>query len=137
MDTEDKYLNDPLLEVELAKNLPEDSNRRTHPLNNDVPIDGHVHILFRRSDEPDSGRDKDGRWYAGSFPFRDHRSDEYLWAAYPDKPNGRNHPVWKWQNPDEDPHENITLNPSIGLGKGESKGWRLHCWIKNGEIDFI
>ena len=137
MDTEPKYRNDPLLEVELtgaAEWDDGDNDRATHPLNEDVPVDGFVHILFRDPDDPQGGRDKDGRWYAGSFPFRSERKDSHPWAAYPDKPNGENHPVWKWTNPDADPHEDLTLNPSIGMGGDDLY---FHIWVKAGEIDFV
>lgn len=136
MDTDDKYRNDPLLEVELTGESDwYDGNRSVHPLNEDVPVDGFVHILYRDPDEPDSGRDKDGRWYAGSFPFRSTEKDADPWFAFPDKPKGERHPVWEWKNPDEDPHESITLKPSIGLGSAGD--WRLHVYITDGEIEFL
>lgn len=134
MDTDEKYRNDSLLEVELTDPWGTmDDERTTHLLNDDVPIDGYVHILYRDPDNPQSGRDEDGRWYAGSFPFRDHRKDDAPWAAFPDKPKGKRHPVWKWQNPEDDPHEELTLNPSIGLGDPTY----LHCWIRDGELEWL
>lgn len=131
MDTEAKYRNDSLLEVDLVQegsDWPPDH----HALNQDVPIDGKVAILFRDPEDPRGGRDEDGRWYAGHFPFRDHRDDDHPWAAFPDKPNFEQHPVWKWQNPEEDADQ-ITLKPSIGLGQP----MYLHCWIKQGEIEWL
>jgi hypothetical protein len=129
MDTDPKYRNDPLLEVECP------GHRDAHVLNEDVPIDGFVHILYRDPDEPQSGRNKDGRWYAGSFPFRSANKDDAPWFAFPDKDKGKRHPVWEWQNPDEDPNESLTLEPSIGLGS--TGDWRLHVYIRDGAIDWL
>lgn len=131
MDTEAKYRNDSLLEVTMSEGSGHPPDH--HALNQDVPIDGLVHLLFRDPEDPQGGRDQDGRWYAGSFPFRDHREDADPWFAFPDKGEFERHPVWKWQNPEEDPHEQITLKPSIGLGQP----MYLHCWIKQGEIDWL
>lgn len=133
MDTEPKYRNDSLLEVHLNGEAQNDYPPEHHPLNDDVPIDGMITLLYRDPEEPDSGRDEDGRWKAGTFYFRDHRKDDDPWAAFPEEDNFSQHPVWKWKNPEKDPHEHITLNPSIGLGQP----LYLHCWIKQGEIEWL
>lgn len=130
MDTEEKYRNDSLLEVTLSEYAANQSDH--HTLNQDVPIDGKVHLLYRDPEDPQGGRNEDGRWYAGSFPLRDHRKDDHPWAAYPEEENFSQHPVWKWQNPEEDADQ-LTLNPSIGLGQP----MYLHCWIKQGEIEWL
>jgi len=68
-----------------------------------------------------------------TFPFRDVNKDDEPWSAFPDKENYKQHPIWKWQNPNEDPHENLTLAPSIGVGQPTE----FHCFIRNGEIDWL
>jgi len=68
-----------------------------------------------------------------TFPFRDVNKDDDPWAAFPDKPNFKQHPIWKWTNPNDDPHESLTLSPSIGVGQPTE----FHCHIRNGEIDWI
>lgn len=129
MDTEPKYQNESELLVEMAGE--NDYTPEFHLLNEDVPIDGIVTFLYRDEGNP-STRD-DGKWKVGSFPFRDHRKDDAPWAAFPDKPNGENHPVWKWTTPEDDPHESLTLSPSLGLGSP----MYFHCWVRNGEIQWL
>jgi len=68
-----------------------------------------------------------------TFPFRDVNKDDEPWAAFPDGENFKQHPIWKWQNPDEDPHESLTLSPSIGVGHP----LEFHCYIRDGGIEWL
>ncbi len=137
MDTEQKYVDLAWFDVVL---VDEDETRPSHHmLNEDVPVDGRVD--FKRyydkqyDDDPPDQTDEEGQpyWTSGSFPFRDHRKDDFPWEAFSDKPNFKQHPVWKWQNPERDPHENLTLNPSIGWGEPMF----FHCYIRDGEVDWL
>lgn len=109
-----------------------------HVLNADVPIDGQVEFhRYYREDEDDHvpSQTHEGRpyWNVAEFPFRDHRKDDAPWAAFPEKPNFKSHPVWEWENPDADPHESLTLSPSLGLGEP----MYFHCWVRDGEVDWL
>lgn len=107
---------------------PTESFRDHHLLNEDVPIDGYVQFY-----NPDAGEQGEPFLFFG-FPFRDHRKTDAPWAAYAEKPNGKNHPVWKWQNPEMDPHKRLTLSPSLGVGRDELT---FHCYIRDGEIEWL
>lgn len=156
MDTDETYLNDEFFVV-MAGDLPPDdvvdARRESHrkriedpdsPLvgpaeyepspakehyagQPDLPVDGWV--TFYDPDLLAAGEP----FKHGTFPFRDHRSSE-SWFARPNAEKWNRGPVWKWQNPGEDPHESLTLSPSIGLGGGEIT---FHCYIRNGEIDWL
>lgn len=103
-----------------------------HTLNEDVPIDGQVTFYFPdRLD--DTGADADGA-LSYTFPFRDHRKDDAPWEARPEAEEFSNHPVWKWENPEEDPEENLTLSPSLGIGGDDLT---FHCFIRGGEIEWL
>lgn len=142
MDTTEKYLDDEFYVV-LAGERPDEkfiyTNRGVddihegsdiqpardhHYIGEEPPVDGWV--TFYDPDLLDEGEP----FKHGTFPFRDHSKDN-LWFALPDEEKGSKHPVWKWQNPDEDPHENLTLKPSIGMGDN------FHCWIEQGEIRWV
>lgn len=129
MDTKELYRNDPLLEVRLAER---DETPNHHVMNRTVPIDGQISLLYRDPEAPQRGRKKDGRCYAGTFPFRDYRKDDHPWEAHPDWDAATQHPVWKWLNPNQDPDQ-ITLEPNIKRGRKPY----LHCWIKEGEIGWL
>lgn len=104
-----------------------------HQLNEDVPVDGYVHFYY-----PDRVKKRDGPagWRSFSFPFRDHRKDDAPWFAFPDADKWERHPVWKWKNPDLDPHEHLTLKPSLGVGGG-SGSITFHCWIEDGQVRWV
>lgn len=99
-----------------------------HYLNEDVPIDGRVHFYYPDRLDPDSP----GHRYA-EFPFRSVHKDKYPWFSRPDADKWGRHPVWKWQNPDKDPHEHLDLTPSLGRRDGDGN-IIFHCWIENGSI---
>lgn len=103
--------------------------RDYHLLNQDVPIDGQVCFYY-----PDSLEVAGEGVWSHTFPFRDHRKDGDPWAAFPDKPEHKSHPVWKWQNPEEDPYESLTLKPSLGVGHD---GLSFHCWVRDGEVEWL
>lgn len=129
MDTEAKYRNDAELVVEMVGD--EDGGPPYMVVNNDVPVDGRVSFLYRDDGNP-SGR-PDGKWIAATFPFRSVDKDGHPWFAFPDEPKFSRQPVWKWTNPDEDPHESLTLSPSLGLGED----LYFHCWVRDGRIDWV
>jgi hypothetical protein len=106
-----------------------DPFRDHHVLNEDVPIDGQVAFYYPDRLSPDVDK---GAW-SFAFPFRDYRKDGAPWAAFPEKPKWKRHPVWKWTNPEQDPHEHLTLKPSLGVGEPLS----FHCWIRDGEIEWL
>lgn len=146
MDTDEKYRNDAIIEVEMAEHIEgAHHGRPTHMLNDDVPVDGRIHFLFRKPGEPQSGREKDGRWFTGTFPFRSAEKDDAPWFAFPDADEWERHPVWKWQNPEEvldgdrvnpnEVEETITLSPSFGL-RGDD-GIYFHCHVREGEIEWL
>jgi len=64
---------------------------------------------------------------AGSFLFVSDECDHHDFPA--DNPT-----TWRWENPDE-PTEDITLSPSIGVGRDQSGGWDWHCYVRDGEVD--
>lgn len=153
MDTEQKYVNDADFYVRLASERepdfvteywrhriddPDDPVvghrneplRDHHQLNEDVPIDGIVCFYFPDRLDPDVD---EGPW-SFSFPFRDHRKGDHPWFAFPDREKWERHLVWKWQNPEGDPHENLTLKPSLGIGRDDLV---FHCYIRNGEIEWL
>ena len=103
--------------------------RDTHAMNEDVPVDGFVTFY-----DPNLLASGDAFKHY-SFPFRDHRKDEHPWFARPDAEKWSRNPVWKWQDPDADPHESLTLKPSLGI-QGE-EGILFHCWIRTGEIEWL
>jgi hypothetical protein len=124
--------------VELADDVDDPDRAKFLRDHLGVPTDGRAIVTRPPMDDEDySGRD-DGRWIVGTIPFRDYRKDDDPWAAFPEKQKGRRQPIWKWENPDDDP-ENITLSPSYGRKKGEqwSGEWEIHCWIKNGDIELL
>ena len=141
MDTDEKYLGDEFFvkmagergpdwyieHMESKENVvsvgPASGNRR---IGEQPPVDGWV--TFYDPDLLEAGEP----FKHGDIPFRDYRKTAAPWFAFPDKPAGEKHPVWKWQNPDEDPHESLTLQPSIGL-----HGSAMHCYIRDGEIDWL
>lgn len=155
MDTDDKYL-DTEFYVTLAGERPPDyiqdgweENTRiriddpddpladrgtmgrcpqTHQLNDDVPIDGQV--TFYWPNKLGTGE----AFIAFDFPFRSVEQDDAPWFANPDADKWSRHPVWKWQNADTDPRENLTLSPSLGIGGDDLS---FHCYIRNGEIDWL
>lgn len=148
MDTEDKYLDTefyvqmvgeapPDFAVDYYErriNDPDDSLvdyqrelRDHHQLDKNVPIDGIVAFYW-----PDQLEKEDGTPWSFSFPFRDNRKDDEPWFAFPDKDSPKRHPVWKWQNPEEST-DNITLDPSLGVGQPPT----FHCYIRNGEIQWL
>ena len=138
MQSDEKYRG-ATVDVELADEVAADEPERAEFLRSHfgVPTDGIVAILYEQDEE--SNRD-DGRWIAGTIPFRDHRTDG-PWFAFPDKPKGRKQPIWEWTNPEE-PVENITLAPSFGRHEGTDDDpwggeWEIHCWIRNGEVDLL
>lgn len=98
---------------------------------NSVPVDGWVTLYDPEklaAGEP---------FKHGTFPFRAAGRDDHGWFARPDAGKWRRMPVWKWQNPAADPHESLTLNPSIGRRDTDSGDITLHLYIRNGEIDWI
>lgn len=104
--------------------------RGEHYLGDEPPVDGWVE--FYDPDKLESGEP----YKHGRFPFRSVKKGDSPWFARPDGEKRDRHPIWKWQNPDEDPHENLTLKPSIG--KRNSDGEIVfHCWIENGEIRWV
>jgi len=105
--------------------------RDHHLLNEDVPISGQVQLYFPdRLDKIDP--DEPGA-FSFAIPFRDHR-EHGQWFARPDAEKWRRHPVWKWENPEDD-RENITLSPSYGVRPDGD--WTLHCWIRDGSIELL
>lgn len=103
--------------------------RDSHAINPDVPVDGFVTFY-------DPGLLESGSAYKhGTFPFRSVNKDDPPWFARPDDDEWSRHPVWKWQNPDEDPNHHLTLTPSIGL-RGDD-GIRFHVFIRDGEIVWL
>lgn len=156
MDTDDSYLDDEFYVV-MAGELPPDEimeyheertqkliddpdspvkNRGppapasdTHIVGDGIPVDGWITFYNPeklRSLEP---------YKHGTFPFRDHRKDDSEWFGRPDADKWHRSPIWKWQNP-EDPVDDITLNPSIGR-RGDGDEVTFHCYIRNGEIDWL
>lgn len=103
--------------------------RTHHTLNEDVPIDGIVAFYF-----PDEMDNIDGTPWSFTFPFRDAESSTAPWFAFPDRPKWERQPVWKWTNADADPHENLTLKPSLGIGGDELC---FHCYIRDGEVEWL
>lgn len=93
-----------------------------------VPIDGQVTFYY-----PDKVESGDPFKY-GDFPFRDADTDG-PWFMRPDADKWRRQPIWKWQNPDADPHEDLTLSPSIG--RRADGDIVFHCYIRDGEIDWL
>lgn len=157
MDTDEKYLNDefyvclagetpPDFIIDISKERrkekiedpdsplvgPEEYEpseaRDHHYLNDDVDVDGWVTFY-----DPELLEDHEP-FKHGTFPFRNHNKGDQ-WFARPDSDEWDRHPVWKWTNPDEDPHENLTLEPSIG--KRSDGGVNFHCFIRNGEIEWV
>lgn len=145
MDTLDIYLDDKFYVV-MAGEKPDEKFRLTsrgmsdqaegaivkparekHYLGEQPPVDGWV--TFYNPDLLEQGEP----FKHGTFPFRDYRTDG-LWFAKPDEDEWSKHPIWKWQNPEEDPHSNLTLKPSIGKQDGKIT---FHCHIRNGEIKWI
>lgn len=67
-----------------------------------------------------------------TIPFRSvEREGE--WLGNPDGLDGTRRPIWKWENPDADPHEALTLSPSIGMGAPDP---HFHCHIREGAIQW-
>lgn len=147
MDTDEKYRDGGWFVVHMANGIGHPPPH--HVMNHDVPIDGQIEFRYPKTEE-DLEENRGGRndyWIAASFPFRDHRKNNDPWAAFPEKPNFEQHPVWKWQNPedarrDDDSNleydeevveETITLSPSIGLGQP----MYFHCHVREGEIDWL
>lgn len=97
-----------------------------HAINPDVPVDGWV--TFYDPALLESG----DAFKHGTFPFRSVEKDG-PWFARPDGEKWSRSPVWKWENPDADPHESLTLSPSIGLGDPLS----FHCFIRDGGIEWL
>lgn len=142
MDTHDKYL-DTVIGIELAEGRHENREDRTfnvpdrglgaskkHRLGYDgtqVPVDGWVTFYW-----PD--RPKHEPHMAYSFPFRDAKKDDFRWLAAPDADDWSKRPIWKWQNPEE-PLFNLTLAPSLGISGND--GISFHCYIRDGEIDWL
>lgn len=100
----------------------------THPLNDDVPIDGQV--TFYWPEKLGSG----DPFKAFDFPFRGVDKDDAPWFARPDADKWSRHPVWKWKNPDA-PLDRITLHPSLGIGPRDDLSF--HAYIRGGDIDWL
>lgn len=157
MDTEDKYLGDSFYVV-MAGELPPDfvveameENHRKRVENDDSSLVGpkewepspakENHIVGEQPEvdgwvtfyDPDL-LEQGEPFKHGTFPFRSVEKDG-AWFARPDGDKWSRSPIWEWKNPTEDPSENLTLSPSIGLqGDGEIT---FHCHIRDGEIDWI
>lgn len=156
MDTAEKYLNDEFF-VTMAGELPpehiveqrrasmearvEDPDdpvaewggpspaRDHHYLGEQPPVDGWV--TFYDPDLLAAGEP----FKHGDFPFRSVGKDDAPWFARPDAENWSRHPIWKWQNPDADPHESLTLSPSIGTRADDTV--TFHCYIRDGSIEWL
>lgn len=137
MDTAKKYRNDEFY-VAVAGELPPDwyvehmesqeSTVSVNPTSSEhfgVPVDGWV--TFYDPDLYDNGEP----FKHGTFPFRSVTKDGAAWAGNPDNPAGERFPIWKWENPGADPHDALTLSPSIGLGDD------FHCYVRAGEINWL
>jgi hypothetical protein len=141
MQSDPKYT-DAEVSVDLAADVEDEAPDRAEFLRDHlgVPTDGRVIVTRPPMDNEDESNRDDGRWIVATIPFRDHRKDDAPWAAFPDKQKGRRQPIWKWENPEDDP-EDITLSPSYGRKKGTdgawSGEWEIHCWIKNGDLDLL
>lgn len=102
-----------------------------HALDPDIPVDGWV--TFYDPDLLETGEP----FKHGTFPFRSVDTDDQ-WFVHPDAQKGRRRPIWKWENPEEDPTEHLTLSPSIGMGMTEpSEDPDFHCFIQDGEIKWL
>jgi hypothetical protein len=98
----------------------------------DLPIDGFAEIWYPRETDPEPDWHEREAHYHHPIPYRDEAADG-PWFAFPDASAWSRSPIWKWQNaPDT---ENITLAPSYGT-KSDGE-WKLHCWIRDGEIDLL
>lgn len=138
MDTKEKYLNDKFFICMVAEkefdeyeyNVPDRENcfARQKRMGGSMPeVDGW--LTFFDPELHDNGE----AYKHFSFPFRSVEKGG-LWFSFPDKDKGKKRPVWKWKNPDE-PLSKVTLNPSLGIGSdGETK---FHCWVKNGEVEWV
>lgn len=127
MDTEERYLDAVL-------RWNDDQNTQT---GTDIPIDGTIEFRYPRyqDDQPDEFRpDEDGYYWRLTFPYRSVEKDSPPWLGAPERDKWSKRPIWKWQNPDE-PLEQMTLEPSIGL-RGDD-GIRFHCYVRNGEIEWL
>lgn len=102
--------------------------RDHHPMNEDVPVDGWV--TFYDPEKLEAGE----AFKHFEFPFRSVEKSG-PWFARPDETEWSKQPVWKWQNPDADPHEHLTLTPSLGINGDD--GIVFHCYIRDGEIDWL
>ena len=108
----------------------------TMVINDDVPINGIVDLRYpRETPPPDGWQDGDETYWRHSIPFRDHRKDG-PWFGRPDGEKWQRSPVWKWQNPEKS-IENITLNPSYGMRDSENGGYKIHCYIRDGEVELL
>jgi len=129
MDTEEKYLDCEFFvwTVDGRKhNVPEDVNYRSrnkHSFGSMPEVDGWVMFFSREKFENDEP------WKYFDFPFRSIEKDGD-WFCLPDAEKGHRFPVWKWKNPN-DPIGDITLDPSLGVGD------IFHCWVKDGEIEWV
>lgn len=123
----EKLVNDP--DSPVSGRGPPAPASHTHIVNDDVPVDGWVTFY-----DPEKLEALEP-YKHGTFPFRDHRKDDAPWFGRPDSEKWHRSPVWKWQNPEEDPHEDLTLNPSIGTQSDQELSF--HCYIRNGEIDWL
>lgn len=127
MGTDERYLDSVLRWNPSMKNLA----------GTDIPIDGVVEFRYPRyqDDQPDEFRpDEDGYFWRLTYPYRSIEKDEHPWFGRPDAEDFHRRPIWKWQNPDE-PLDEMTLNPSIG--KRSDGEIDFHCYIRNGEIDWL
>lgn len=156
MDTKDEYLDDEIYVVMAGELEPEfiteqrkknhkrrvedddsavvgpaeyepEPAKETQQFGSGATVDGWV--TFYSPDKLDSGE----AFKHYTFPFRDKSKNSDPWSAFPDKPNFKQHPIWKWENPNEGPHDNLTLSPSIGVGQP----LEFHCYIRNGEIEWL
>jgi hypothetical protein len=113
------------------------SAKDTMAVNDDVPIDGVVDLRYpRETPPPDGWEDGDDTYWRHSIPFRNHRRDGHPWFGRPDADEWSRCPVWKWLNPNETV-ENITLSPSYGMRDSENGGYKIHCYIHDGEADLL
>jgi hypothetical protein len=123
----EELVNDP--DSALVSKGPPSPARDTHIVGDDIPVDGWVTFY-----DPEKLHALEP-FKHGTFPFRSVEKDDAPWFGRPDADKWHRSPIWKWQNPDEDPHERLTLNPSIG--RQDEDGITFHCYIRNGEIDWL
>jgi hypothetical protein len=103
----------------------------------DIPIDGLVEFRYPRyqEDQPDRfDLDESGHFWRLTFPYRSVEKDDEPWFGNPNGGEWSRRPIWKWQNPN-DPLDEMTLSPSIG--KQSDGEMDFHCYVRNGEIEWL